>query len=92
MINKVNEIYRDEPNFRINSLQILHKYHEFIKIGEFENDYIDTYRSVASPLVSCSKSEKGIVMSTLPYVMVKIIEENHPILGTTTIYLVRLHR
>lgn len=86
----MDNILRVYPHFIRNSRNILRYHNDYIKIYEFENEYIYTFQSSFSPLFGLSQMEKAAVLSLIPDIVLKIIEEEHPILGKGTAILVRL--
>lgn len=80
-VNQIDYIYENYPNFRINAIRILHLHKEYISIYQFENEYIEAFNEEFSPLIHCNTAEKAMVLTTLPYVRVKLVKEYNPILG-----------
>jgi len=59
----------NDPQFNIRILYLLSKATLPIATDELENLYIETLRLDISPLVHCNKSEKAIIISTVPRVI-----------------------
>lgn len=85
-------IYNSDPDFRIRALNILHNNKDYITIYEFENEYMATYNTMFSPLLFYNNKIKGIILNTLPYVGIKEIVEDHPVVGECQIIMVKLHK
>jgi len=58
-----------------------------VSIYELENLYIETFNLYASPLIHCTSTQKGIVLSTIPGVQVRSVVDEHPILGRTIVMI-----
>lgn len=93
--DRVREILERDSLFIIRSIQILHRFHTFISIYEFQIEYINTFDLDFTPLLhSQSNRQKAQVLSALPYVKVKeflgkdYLEED----GVIRILKVLLHR
>jgi len=58
-----------------------------VSIYDLENVYIETFHLDTSPLIHCTSTQKGIVLSTIPGVQVRSVVDEHPILGRTIVMI-----
>jgi len=58
-------------------------------VHELEYLYIDTFRLHFSPLAHCNKTEKAIIISTVPTVIVFYLLDKNLFLGNVNTFLVK---
>jgi len=77
------------PQFNVRILYLLSKATLPITVHELEYLYIETFRLDFSPLAYCYKTEKAIIISTVPTVIVLSRLDKNLFLGNVNSLLVR---
>jgi len=85
-LKAIRDTYDRDIHFKERILQLVAPTSE--SIYELENLYIETFNLDASPLIHCTSTQKGIVLSTIPGVQVRSVVDEYPILGRTIVMMV----
>jgi len=80
----------NDPQFNARILRLLSKATLPITVNELKYLYIKTFRLDFSPLTHCNKTEKAIVISTVPTVIVLSRLDRNVILGNVNTFLVKI--
>jgi len=78
-----------DPQFNEGDLYLLLKATLPITLNELEYLYIETFRLDFSPLAHCNKTEKAIIISTVPTVIVLSRLDKNLFLGNVNTFLVK---
>jgi len=78
-----------DPQFNEGDLYLLLKATLPITLNELEYLYIETFRLDFSPLAHCNKTEKAIIISTVPTVIVLSRLDKNLYLGNVNTFLVK---
>jgi len=78
-----------DPQFNVRILFLLSKATLPITVNELEYLYIETFRLDFSPLVHCNKTQKAIIISTVPTVIVLSRLDKNLFLGNINTFLVK---
>jgi len=78
----------NDPQFNVRILYLLSKATQPITVHELEYLYIKTFRLDFSPLAHCNKTEKAIIISTVPTVIILSRLDKNVILGNVNTFLV----
>jgi len=78
-----------DPQFNVRILYLLSKATLPITVHELEYLYIETFRLDFSPLAHCKKTEKAIIISTVPTVIVLSRLDKNLFLGNVNTFLVK---
>jgi len=78
-----------DPQFTVRILYLLSKAKLPITVSELEYIYIETFRLDFSPLAHCNKTEKAIIISTVPTVIVLSRLDKNLFLGNVNTFLVK---
>jgi len=79
----------NNPKFNVRILYLLSKAKFPITVHELEYLYIETFRLDFSPLAHCNKTEKAIIISTVPTVIVLSRLDKNLFLGNVNTFLVK---
>jgi len=78
-----------DPQFNVRILYLLSKATLPITVNELEYLYIETFRLDFSPLSHCNKTEKAIIISTVPTVIVLSRLDKNLFLGNINTFPVK---
>jgi len=78
-----------DPQFNIRILYLLSKATLSITVNELEYLYIETFRLDFSALAHCNKTEKAIIIPTVPTVIVLSRLDKNLFLGNVNTFLVK---
>jgi len=79
----------NDPQFNVRILYLLLKATLPITVNELEYLYIETFRLDFLPLAHCNKTEKAIIISTVPTVIVLSRLDKNLFLGNVNTFLVK---
>jgi len=85
-LKAIRDIYDRDIHFNERILQLVST--TSVSIYELENVYIETFNLDTSPLIHCTSTQKGIVLSTILGVQVRSVVDKHPILGRAIVMMV----
>jgi len=78
-----------DPQFNVRVLYLLSKATLPLTVNELEYLYIETFRLDFSPLAHCNKTEKAIIISTVPMVIVLSRLDKNLFLGNVNTFIVK---
>jgi len=81
----ISQAFRKDPEFseRVQAILQLHK--SPMSINELENEYIERYNLQFSPLIHCTATQKGIILSTVPNCTIFSEVNKDPFLGNVIV-------
>jgi len=79
----------NDPPFNVRILYLLSKEKLPITVHELEYLYIETFRLDFSPLAHCNKTEKAVIISTVPTAIVLSRLDKNFFFGNVNTFLVK---
>jgi len=81
----IRETFRKDPEFSERVQAILQLHNSPMLIDELENEYIEIYNLQFSPLIHCTATQKGIILSTVPNCKIFSEVNKDPFLGNVIV-------
>jgi len=85
-LKAIRDTYDRDIHFKERILQLVSA--TSVSIYELKNLYIELFNLDTSPLIHCTSTQQGIVLSTIPGVQVRSVVDEHPILGRAIVMTV----